>query len=197
MFFNKKKKVLVFLGHPNKDGTSGNLFADSYENGARDAGHEVRRINLGDLKFDPILHKGYKVIQELEPDLKMVQEAFKWAEHIVIFYPSWWSTMPALLKGMFDRMWLPYFAYHFKPNGLGWIRLLKGKSARVVVTSDSHAFLARFLFGDSTNEIKRGILWFSGISPVKIHKIGGMKGISEIRKNAIAKSLYRIGMGAK
>ncbi len=196
MFFNKKKKVLVFLGHPNKEDTSNNLFADSYESGARDGGHEVRRINLGDLKFDPILHKGYKEIQELEPDLKMVQEAFKWANHIVIFYPSWWSTMPALLKGLFDRMWLPHFAYHFRSSGFGWIKMLKGKSARVVVTSDSHPILARFLFGDSTNEIKRGILWFSGISPVKIHKIGSMKGISPIRKDAIAKSLYRIGRNA-
>lgn len=192
MFTSKKKKIFILLGHPNK-GTTNSLFADAYEHGARDAGHEVRRINLADLHFDPVLHKGYQVIQELEPDLKTVQEAFKWAEHIVIFYPSWWSTMPALLKGMFDRMWLPYFAFHFHPNGYGWTKLLKHKSARVVVTSDSHPLLARILFGDTTNEIKKGILWFAGISPIKIHKIGPLRGASDERKKNWAKILYRLG----
>ncbi len=192
MFPHRKKRIFVLFGHPDKTASS-SAFADSYEHGARDAGHEVKRINISDLAFDPILHKGYKVIQELEPDLKTVQEAFTWANHIVIFYPSWWSTMPALLKGMFDRMWLPYFAFHFNHNGFGWTRLMKRKSARVVVTSDSHPLLARMLFGDTTNEIKKGILWFAGISPVRIHKIGPMKGATAERRTLWAKELYRLG----
>ena len=171
-----KKKILLLFGHPDKETLSGS-FATAYEEGAREYGHEVKRINIGDLQFDPILHKGYKVIQDLEPDLKDAQEEFKWAEHLVIIYPSWWSTMPALLKGFFDRIWLPSFAFHFKNNGFGWKKLLKGRSATVYVTSDSLPFLARILFGDTTNEIKKGILWFAGFSPVKIVKVGGLKNI--------------------
>lgn len=187
-----KKKIFILLGHPDKDTKTGN-FADSYERGAKESGYEVKRINIGDLKFDPILHKGYKSIQELEPDLKVVQENIKWADHFVIFYPSWWSTMPSLLKGMFDRMWLPAFAFNFNKNGFGWKKHLKGRSAFVVVCSDSHPFIARVLMGDSTNEIKRGILKFAGFSPVTLLKVGPLRKISEEGKKKWEKRLFKLG----
>lgn len=177
----KKRKIYILLGHPDNSETLCGSFADSYEKGARASGYEVRRANLGDLSYDPILHKGYKVIQELEPDLLKVQEDIKWADHFVILYPSWWSTMPASLKGLFDRIWIPRFAYHFKKEGIGagyiWYRLLKGKTARVFVMSDSHPLMARFIFGDTTNEIKKCILWFAGFK-VRVKKVGPLKFVS-------------------
>ncbi|MES2087415.1 MAG: NAD(P)H-dependent oxidoreductase [Patescibacteria group bacterium] len=177
----KSKKIFILLGHPDKEMLCGS-FADTYEKAAKEAGHEVRRTNLGDIKFDPILHKGYREIQALEPDLIKAEEDIKWAEHFVIFYPSWWSTMPALLKGFFDRIWLPHFAFQFKSSGMGagyfWSKLMKKKTARVFVTSDSNPFLARILFGDTTNEIKKCILWFAGFK-VHVKKVGPLKFIKE------------------
>jgi putative NADPH-quinone reductase len=169
------------MGNPDVESTNGRL-ADAYERGAKNGGHEVRRMNLGEMKFDPILHRGYKVRQELEPDLIAVQENIKWADHFVLIYPSWWSGMPGPLKGMFDRMWLPGFAFNFSPGKLLWKMLLKGKTARVIVTSDTNPLINRFMFGDSTGIIQRGILWFSGIFPVYITRIGGMKSITEEKR---------------
>ncbi|MEQ1561162.1 MAG: NAD(P)H-dependent oxidoreductase [Nitrospira sp.] len=185
------KKILVLLGHPDTESMCCE-FADSYAKGARDAGYEVRRVNLGDMQFDPILHKGYKVIQELEPDLKSLQEDIKWCDHFVIIYPSWWSTMPALLKGLFDRMWIPGFAFKFMPSGYGWYRLLKGRTARVFVSSDSSPLIARFLFGDNTNEIQDGILWFAGFR-TKMKKVGPMKKISPAKRAWWVDKFYHFG----
>ena len=185
------KKVLILLGHPDTDSMCCQ-FADSYAIGAREAGNEVKRTNLGDMQFDPILHKGYKVIQELEPDLKKLQEDIRWCDHFVIVYPSWWSTMPALLKGLFDRIWLPGFAYKFLPSGIGWRKLLKGRTATVFITSDSAPLLARFLFGDNVNEIRDGILWFAGFTP-KIKKVGPVKKITPERRAKFALQFMKWG----
>ncbi len=191
------KKILLILGHTDIESCCGYL-AMRYEEGAQAAGHEVRRVNIGDLQFDPILHKGYRVIQQLEPDLLKVQEDFKWAEHVVIIYPNWWSTMPAKLKGMFDRMFLPGFA--FKINKTGWFplwyRLLKGKSARVIITMENRPWVTRLLIGDYCNEISKGILWFSGISPVNILSIGQVESISPEKRAKWGDVVSKLGSRA-
>jgi putative NADPH-quinone reductase len=157
------KKILVLCGHPDHESFSGEV-ASSYENAARAAGHEVTRVNLGQLHFDPILHKGYKEIQTLEPDLLDLQQKFRDAEHIVIVYPNWWCTMPALLKGLFDRFWLPGFAFNFNKETKRIEKHLKGRSGRVIILSGTHSpFQTWWRFGDFTNEIQYGILEFAGI----------------------------------
>ena len=189
-------KIFVLMGNEDSDSTCGKL-ADAYCKGALGGGHEIRRTNIGDMKFDPLLHKGYKTIQRLEPDLMKVQEDIKWADHFVLIYPTWWSAMPAILKGMIDRMWLPGFAYHFHPHSMGWHGLLHGKSARVIVTMDNWPLVSRVLFGDTTNEIGRAILHFSGFSPVKILKVGPLKDIKETKLNHWLSKAEKLGRRAR
>ena len=192
----KKKKIFILLGHPDNDSLNGTL-AGEYERGALEAGHEVRRMNLEEMNFDPVLHKGYKVIQELEPDLRAFQENIKWCDHLAVFYPTWFSTMPAKLKGLFDRTWLPKFAFHFRENGLGWKKLLKGRSASMFVTSDTMPLMLRFIFGDTTNELRKGILWFAGFSPIYLHKFGYLKHFGIWRRERLKKKVYKLGRRAK
>jgi len=184
-------KIFVLIGHPDTQSFNREL-ANAYAEGAREKEHEVQITNLGDISFDPILHHGYREPQELEPDLKKIQEDIKWCEHFVILYPSWWSTMPAILKGMFDRIWLPGFAFKFRRNGLWWDGLLKSRTARIFVTSDAPPIFTRIIFGDTTNEIRKGTLWFAGFS-VSVKKIGPVKRISDLKKEKWKEKMRRWG----
>ncbi len=190
------KKIFIFLGNEDLDTHSGTL-ADAYERGARAAGHEVRRTNIGDMTFDPLLHKGYKVIQELEPDLKKFQEDVRWCEHFVLVYPNWWGSMPALLKGLFDRVWLPGFAFHFhKDNPTAWDKLLIGRSAHVCIGMNANPFLERLMMGNYMNAIKNGILKFAGFSPIRFTTCGPVERASEERKKAWMEKMEALGRDA-
>ncbi|MCD5381822.1 MAG: NAD(P)H-dependent oxidoreductase [Candidatus Pacebacteria bacterium] len=177
------KNILVLLGNPDTETFSGKI-ADTYEAAAQEAGHEVFRMNIGAMQFDPILHAGYKEIQELEPDLLLFQEKVKWADHIVVVYPNWWCTMPAALKGLFDRSWLPGFAFNFSKENGKLMQRLTGKTARAIIVAGSHSpFMTWWKFGDFTNEIAHGILGFAGIK-TKVTAFGPTNKMSD-RKSEV------------
>lgn len=189
----QKRKIFILLGCEDSETSAGKM-ADAYERGARAAGHEVMRTNISDLKFDPLLHKGYKVIQELELDLKKVQENIRWADHLVVVYPNWWSTMPAILKGLFDRIWLPGFAFKFhKDKAYSWDKLLKGRSARVIITMNANPFLERLAIGDYTNEIRKGILGFAGFSPVSLSTFGPVEKVGAQKMDLWMRQVESLG----
>src|SRR3989344_9528905 len=194
------EKILVLLGHPDKSGMCGAL-ADAYEAGAREAGHDVARLNIGEMQFDPILHRGYRERQDLEPDLTRFQELVTAADHFVVVYPVWWVGMPAILKGLFDRVWLPGSAFRYikLANGrrsMFWHRLFRGKTARIIMTSGTHPFLVRFLPGNVNAQLRWGILWFAGFS-VRTTWFGPAENVPESRKTrwlARGSSLRRRGI---
>lgn len=182
------KKILILLGHPDADTYSG-MLADQYQASAEDVGHEVSRLNIGDMQFDVNLYQGYKTIQKLEPDLVDFQERVQWADHIVIIYPDWWHTMPAKLKGLFDRAWLPGFAFNFDGATKKNKRHLSGKSARVIIVTGTHnPFKTWWLFGDYTNELQHGILGFAGIKAT-VTVFGPSDHVNDAKKASWVKSV--------
>lgn len=191
------KKIFLLLGHP--DSTLEPLsrqLIDTYEEAAKVAGHEVRRMNIFDLSFDPILHRGYRTIQELEPDLKEVQENMKWCDHFVVAHPNWWGGMPAVLKGMWDRMLLPGFAFRMWKNRLGWDRLLKGRTARIIVTCGNPVLIDHLAFGDFTDTLKKSILGFSGFS-VSVSAFGKAETASEEKRASWKRQITRLAKAGR
>ena len=187
-------RTLIVLGHPDKQSFCASL-ADSYERGAKEKGGDVERINLIDLRFDPILRNGYRKIQNLESDLVEAQRLIKWANHIVFVYPVWWSGPPALLKGFIDRVFLPNFAFKYRENSTNWDKLLTGRSARLILTSDAPiAWLYLAYLHPALNMMKKATLEFCGVSPVSVTSFGSIKNANEKKREGLLYDTYRAGL---
>ena len=174
-----KKNILVIQGNPDINSFCGSL-AKAYIDSARLSGSEVRELQLAELKFDPILWHGYNKIQKLEPDLIKAQELIQWSKHIVFVYPNWWGAMPALMKGFFDRVFLPGFAFKYRESSPFWDKLLSGRTAQLMVTMDTPPWYYRWIYHrPGHNEMKRTILGFCGIKVVKISEFSPIKDSSQ------------------
>jgi len=177
-----QKRVLLIFGHPTTDSLCGAL-ADSYTAAAVNAGHTVRRINLADLSFDPLLRHGYAEPQELEPDLRNAQEQLKWADHVVFVYPMWWGSMPALLKGFIDRTFLPGFAFRYHKRSPLWSRLLTGRTAELLVTMDTPPLFNKLVNrSPGEKQMKRSVIQFTGMKLSRATSFGKVRGSSDAKR---------------
>lgn len=178
--------ALVIDGHPNPHSLCAAI-AIRYAEAHGDA----HVLALRDLEFDQNMRFGYTKRQELEPDLQLAWQRLLEAGHVVVVTPVWWGSVPALLKGFFDRLLLPKRAYRVKPNGLPE-GLLSGRTGRVIVTTDSPWWYLR-LAGDTTmRHVRQTTLRFCGISRVKATRFGPVKGSTEELRASWLSKIERI-----
>ena len=147
------KRIVIIQGHPD---TAPERFcralASVYERGARAAGHEVRRIDVATLEFELLRSQAEWYAPVGYPDIEQAQQDIAWAEHLVIIYPLWLGTVPALLKGFIEQAMRPGFALREKEGGEEWPKpRLAGRSARIVVTMGMPAFFYRIWKLDHLN----------------------------------------------
>jgi len=170
------KNIAVIDGHPDPDkGRFCHALAAAYAKAAQDAGHMVRLIAIADTEF-PIL-RAAQDWETGEPPaaIRECQQVIGWADHLVVIYPLWLGSMPALLKGFLEQVFRPGFAMS-RERMRPWPGLLSGKSARVIVTMGMPAWVYRWFFlAHSLKSLERNILRFSGIKPVRETVIGGIE----------------------
>ena len=170
------RRVLIIDAHPDRNPRHlDHALARAYETGARDRGHDVRRLMLNEMEI-PFLSSRHDWEQEpLPAALIPAQEAIAWAHHVVIIFPLWLGDMPALLKAFLEQVLRPGFAFEYR-DGKASMKALKGRSARIVVTMGMPALIYRLFFGaHAVRLLKRNILHFVGFCPVKTSIIGGVE----------------------
>lgn len=187
------KKILIINGHPNPDSFNFAL-AEAYRKGAETNGIPIEIITIANLNFDPNLRFGYQKRMELEPDLKMAWEKIQNADHLVWIHPVWWGGLPALTKGFIDRLFLPGMAFRYRENSVWWDKLLKGKSARIITTLDQPSFYYWLVYGrPSVNQLKKAVLEFCGIKPVKVSYFGIIKTSNDIQRKKWIEKAFKMG----
>lgn len=177
------RRIAVIDGHP--DASEMHLdhaLAGHYAQAAREAGADVRRIDIAALEI-PVLHKPDDFYRGEAPEsLKEAQRDIRWADHLMFVYPLWHGTMPAHMKAFVEQVFRPGFAMDYNGNGRFPKQLFKGKSAAVVVTMGMPAFIYRAYFGaHGVKSFERSVLTMCGISPVSEMLLGGAGGNCEGR----------------
>lgn len=191
------KKIAIINGHPNKDSFNFGV-AEAYRLGAVEAGAEVKEIVIRDLNFNPNLQFGYQKRMELEPDLVKAWEIIQWADHLVWIHPVWWGGFPALMKGFIDRLFLPGMAYKYRENSVWWDKLLKGKTAHIITTLDQPGWYYRLFFGrPSVNQLRKSILEYCGVKPVKVTYIGIIRNSKEEQRSKWLRKVKELGRKQK
>ena len=180
------KRILVIDGHP--DPARGRLvhaLADQYAAAAESGGHLVQIVRLCEFEF-PWLRSAKEFAARPLGMIGSQQEHFRWADHLVIVYPLWLGSMPALLKAYLEQVLRPGFAFAYgKGRGLPQ-QLLTGKSARIVVTMGMPSLFYRLYYrSHSVRSLARNILGFVGFKPVRVSLIGNAEGSAAARKRCI------------
>ncbi len=169
------RKILILQGHP--DTAAPHLchaLADAYVHGAVAAGHDVRRIDIAGLALPLLATQAAFEHEAPPPGAAAAQADIAWADHIVLIFPLWLGTMPALVKGFLEQVLRPNFAFAYTPNGFAK-KLLGGRSARLFVTMGMPALVYRWYFlAHGLKGLERNILVFAGIAPVRTTLFGGV-----------------------
>jgi len=170
------KRILIILGHPDpRPERLCRALAEAYHAGANESGFEVAVIDVARLDFSSLKSR-LEWEAPIPESLRVPQEALAWAEHIVIIFPLWLGTMPALLKAFFEQVLRPGFALEAKGPGR-WEKKLSGRSARIIVTMGMPAFLYKWYFrAHGIKSFERNVLDFVGIGPIHETLIGMVEG---------------------
>ncbi|MFZ4071877.1 MAG: NAD(P)H-dependent oxidoreductase [Caulobacterales bacterium] len=181
--------VCVLQGHPHPNGAHFcHALADAYSEGANAARHDVSRFDLGAIDA-PILHDPKDFLTPAPAAVQEVQQAVLKATHIVVVYPLWLGTMPATVKAFFEQFARAEFAIGHSDKG--WPRrMLKGRSARVIVTMGMPAEAYRLVFGaHGVRGFESAILGMAGFAPIHETFIGGIEGQSAAEREKWLKKM--------
>ena len=168
--------------------------------GLAEKSHQVTDIDLYAEGFDPVLRKedwyNYYNTDKNAESVRRYAEQLQVMDALVLIYPSWWYGLPAMLKGYFDRVWLPGIAFDVMIDGrIGTDRLRRLRRILVVTTYGSPWWLIKIYMGDPTRKIvERGLKRICG-RPCRVRWYAKYN-MDRSSKRDLQKFLERVRRGA-
>lgn len=199
------KKILVVSAHPEPRSLNAAMTTFAVEH-LRAAGHEVRVSDLYAMKWKTAVdaddfpdHAGDQRLHvmaaseratlagRLSPDVAAEQEKVRWSDAVILQFPLWWFSVPAILKGWIDRVFTSGFGYGpAVPPPYSEGSALAGRRALLSVTAGAResSFSDRGIHGrltDVLHPVQHGLFWFTGMAPLEPFAAYGSNDLSAER----------------
>lgn len=178
-------RVLVLFAHPVETSFAAALFKRVCA-GLGTAGHEVDPCDLYAEGFDPCLSRDerltyHDLTRNRDAVSEYVDRLLK-AEGLVVISPVWNFGYPAILKGFFDRVFLPGVSFKMRNGKV--VRNLHGIRKLAVVSTYGGSRIRAMLVGDPPRKIATRVLRavIKPGAPVSYHALYDMNRASEARR---------------
>ena len=181
-------KVLLLYAHPVETSFGAALHRLIVERLVA-GGHEVDDCDLYAEEFDPRLSRAERLAynedrsaaETMAPYVRRLQAA----DALVLCFPVWNYGYPAILKGFFDRVFLPGFAFRYRGQSQAWDKLLSGRTADLLVTLDTPPWYFRWIYGAPAHrQMVRTILGFCGIKTRRLTEFSPVRPSSEEQRQS-------------
>lgn len=109
-------RVLIVTAHPQRDSFTQAL-TEQFIAGVAASGHEAEIADLYGEGFNPVVSVAEMNDWQnglVSPVIRAEQERIRSCDGLVLSYPVWWSTPPAILSGWLQRVFTQGFAFQHK-----------------------------------------------------------------------------------
>jgi len=171
--------VTILYGHPDTDPARlCHTIMTHYARATETGGAKVNVIEIGKLNYESVISAEDHSLGPIPKDVQRAQAAVLEADKIVLVFPLWLGSMPGRFKMFLEQVFRPGFAYDYSDKG--WpITHLKGKSADVIVTMGMPITFYKWFFrAHAMKNLKRNMLHFVGVKPVRFKYVGQVGGLT-------------------
>lgn len=152
-------RTLIVYNHP-REGSFCSAVREAVENGLKTGNHEYKVIDLDRDGFDPVMREkdlkafvtagriGEDGLEEVDPLVLRYMKMMRWAEQIVMIFPIWWMTTPAMTKGFIDKVIFPGIVYKMEGGKLV-SKLSSLKQVTIITTMNTPSEVYHDIFGNS------------------------------------------------
>ena len=152
-------RTLIVYNHP-REGSFCSAVREAVENGLKTGNHEYKVIDLDRDGFDPVMREkdlkafvtagriGEDGLEEVDPLVLRYMKMMRWAEQIVMIFPIWWMTTPAMTKGFIDKVIFPGIVYKMEGGKLV-SKLSSLKQVTIITTMNTPSEVYHDIFGNT------------------------------------------------
>lgn len=186
-------KTLIVYDHP-YEGSFCKAILDAAQEGLAESGQPCRIINLNKDNFDPVMRakdlkafakggkEGENGLEGIDPLILEYKKKLEWAEHLVMIFPIWWMTTPAMTKGFIDKVIFPGIAYTMQ-NGKLLSRLDSLEKVTIITTMNTPSDIYKERFGNAIEStLIKGTFNQIGIKNVDWLSFNKVKQTSELQR---------------